>query len=405
MNNVLNLYDHGEVLIGADLNAKHPSWGGTSRNTSGDILNSLLHDCPNFIAVSSDIPTRPNETSGSFLDLFLRTPGLPLVGGGSTSRAFDFESDHRGIQLQIDLGNIARQEREEFLNFDRINISRFRRRIREGLDICQLPADRNDSVEEVDRCVDDLSDVFRRAIDTSVPKQKVRDRTLGDLPPRILMFIRERRRLCRTLRRSRDPDRYPALRADIRNLGHIIQDSIRIFEQDRLKSYLARVRVDGKTFGKVKRAAGLGGKNPIEQLVDDSGSILTDDCQKAEAIADYVQGALRADGGPVDSFAGGPVNRVPGEFDSFRSSVNGAAEGINDRSPLVTFTRAFSADGASVDNDSRWNEGGFLRVNNVGRALARRPARKSTGLDQIPDIALKNAAASGQTTATNVHML
>lgn len=74
--------------------------------------------------------------------------------------------------------------------------------------------------------------------------------------------------------RSGDPSRCPALRVDIRNMDRIIEDSVRIFEQERLKTYLGRIRVDGKTFGKVKRAAGLDIKKPASQFVDSIGRLL-----------------------------------------------------------------------------------------------------------------------------------
>lgn len=45
-----------------------------------------------------------------------------------------------------------------------------------------------------------------------------------------MTFIRERLILSRTLRSCMDPNNFAVIRADIRNLDHIIEDSIYIFE-------------------------------------------------------------------------------------------------------------------------------------------------------------------------------
>lgn len=67
-----------------------------------------------------------------------------------------------------------------------------------------MPSDSNATIMEMDGCVDDLGTVFRNAIERSVPRKQVRDNALGNLPSRIVGFIRERKRMVRGLRGSGD---------------------------------------------------------------------------------------------------------------------------------------------------------------------------------------------------------
>lgn len=376
---LINLQSEGEVFIGGDLNAKHPSWGGAETDTRGRALANFLLDCPNFEIFSSDIPTRPNCRSGSFIDVFLRTPGLPLENDNRFAKAYDYESDHRSIEVVLILDELASREVRTFLNFDRMNINRFKGRIRDGLSNIPLPIDRNVSIQEIDTAVENLESVFRVAIDDSVPKLKARSLALGNLPPRILRFIRERKRICRILRRSNDPSRFASLRSDINNLDRIIEDSIRIFERERYQSFLEGIRVDNRTFSQVKAAAGLKSRDPINELKDVNGEPIYDDTVKAETLAEHMQEVLRPLDGPSDHL--------------FVNSINRAIEGMNDRSPLENFSTTFPADGSSSDGSTRWEEAGFIRPSVIGSAIACRPSKKSSGLDKIPDIALKRAGS------------
>lgn len=49
-----------EVIVGADLNAKHPSWGGDDIDSRGRTLAEYLTENPDFMVRPADRPTRPN---------------------------------------------------------------------------------------------------------------------------------------------------------------------------------------------------------------------------------------------------------------------------------------------------------------------------------------------------------
>ncbi|XP_061400109.1 uncharacterized protein LOC133335827, partial [Musca vetustissima] len=144
-----------------------------------------------------------------------------------------------------------------------------------------------------------------------------------------------------------------------------------------IESFLEKIQVDNNTFGQVKAAAGLASRDPVADLVGGNGDPIVSDDLKAEALADHLQGGFSSAAVPV--------------VDSFSSSVLRAVEGIDDRTPLETFSGSFAADGSSIDDSARWDAAGFVRPEHIGSAIARRRAKKSSGLDRIPDTALKLA--------------
>lgn len=376
LESIMELHESGEVVVGADLNAKHPSWGGTEVDPRGRRLARFLLDYPDFATCRCDRPTRPNASGGTYIDFFLLTPGVPLTGDGGLSRAFDFESDHRAIQVTLGIGRLEIRNPRTFLDFSRMHVRRYRARLGEGLSPISLPVDRNVTTQEIDDCVEGLGMVFRSAIEASVPRVPV-ERTRMFLPGWILRLIYERRALCRALRGSADPERRGLLRTDIRHLSRVIRESIDSFERDRMSRRLGRIRIDGRSYSQVKRAAGLSNREPIGDLTSSDGSVLTDDLSKAEALADHVQ---------VDLVTGFPPS--DGEFER---QVHEVADDLVDASPLVEFSGSFPANGTAVADRSLWEDGLFVKPSCIGSALSSWSSKRSSGVDRVPDIALKRA--------------
>lgn len=78
----LVLSSSSEILIGADWNAKHSSWGGSTSNNTGRVLADFLLECSSFEVCPTREPIRPYAMSGSYIDFFLRTPGVFVCTDG-----------------------------------------------------------------------------------------------------------------------------------------------------------------------------------------------------------------------------------------------------------------------------------------------------------------------------------
>lgn len=366
----------GDVVVGADFNAKHPDWGGTVVNPSGRCLRDFILSCPDMDIFPTEGPTRISRNSSSYIDVFLVSSGIRVNSGALHGlKTLDYESDHRAVEVVLGMEGLERAERSILYDFSRMDRRCFNRVLTRDLSHCGLPLDRNASVREIDDCIAGMSSAFHGAMGSSIPRVRSGNRGLLKLPSNILHFIAEKKRLRRTLRRTGDPGREAFLRADIRNLDKIIQGAIAVFEESYWTDYLRAVRLGDRTFRQVKRAAGLSRRAPVAELVDVRGSFVVDDPGKADLLADRF----------LEVHSGNEGLRMS----SFEGAVRGEVSALEDRTPLVDFGEGVMADGAVINVDINLRTLGFVKPSEIGEALRRRANKRSSGRDGVPDIVLR----------------
>lgn len=372
---VLNLARDEGVLIGADFNAKHPYWGGTVTNPSGDALRTFLLSCPHIDVCRTDGATRITQTSSSFIDYFLASASLDITTSGAGLRTLDFESDHRAVEISIGVGGHLGRDRPTFYDFDKMDRRLFNRRLELQLRDCVLPIDRNVTIGEIDGCIGTMSEAFKDAMELSMPKIPVGNRGLLKLSPVILGFIKEKKRLRRIVQRSEDPGRVNIIKADIRNLDRIIQGAIAIYEQDYWTKYLEGIQVNNMTYRQLNRATGFRRRRLIPNLEGTDGAFIADDKGKADLLADGFH-AAQGRGRELQA-------------DVYVDSVERGNSVLIDRNPLVMFGEGITANGdfsgVTIDLGRR----GFVNPSDIGIALKRRANKRTSGMDGIPDIVLK----------------
>lgn len=369
---ILELAAQGDVLLGGDFNAKHPYWGGTDTNASGRVLRDVLLSCPDLDVCPTLGPTRVTCTASTFIDIFIASLGLPSGGiHCDRARVLDYESDHNAIELTIGGGDPAIRDPVTVYDFGKMNCKTFNRVLCRNIAEHNLPLDRNVTIREIDNCIENVGDSFRKAMEEAIPRRIVRKRGLPPLPPFILNFIREKKKLRRKLRRTRDCGRYSILKADIFNLDKIIQGAISEFESEYWAGYLRGIRVDDTTFARVKGAAGLLTRKAIPDLVGDDGGVASDDAERAEVLANSFRQVHDGNSELLN--------------DGFRARIAEEVAPLEDPSPQLTFGSVVRADGLNSGERVPW----LIRPNDIGVALRRRPNKKSCGIDGVPDIVLR----------------
>lgn len=363
----------GDVILGADFNARHSAWGGGVTDTKGRVIFDFLLTCPDLEIRPTNGPTRIDGDTRSYIDLIMVSSRIVHHDpSGNGLRTFVYESDHKAVEIVLVGNDLAQRERPSFYDYDRMDKGCFNRHLRDSLDGHQLPVNRNITCEEIDSFVNSLGTAFRSAIEYSTPKIYPGNRGLRRLPAEIMRFIDEKKRLRRIKDRTGDFARRNVLKADIRNLDRIIQGAIFIFEQGLWESFLQGIRVNSKTLRKVKAAAGICARRPIPDLVDCNDLLISDDLGKANLLADSIQG-----NGPDDE-------RREGD-----DVIIEAANSVNNKTPTIVFDDGCTADGSICGDMGRWRQLGFLVPEDIEVNLKRRPNRKSNGPDGIPDVVLK----------------
>lgn len=95
---VRNLAISNSIVIGADLNSRHPYWGDEYMNVSGRNLREYLLMNPELDVHCTDGPTRLNPVTSSYIDFFLTTADI-VNDNGNRLKTLDFESDHRAVEI------------------------------------------------------------------------------------------------------------------------------------------------------------------------------------------------------------------------------------------------------------------------------------------------------------------
>lgn len=373
-NAVQHLAVGSSVIIGADLNARHPYWGDPFANESGRNLKDFLLASPDLDIRPTEGPTRSNAVLSSYIDFFLTTVDISMAGGDRL-RTLDYESDHRAVEMVFSTGECVLRGQDRRYDYDRIDVRKFRRVLAGKLADCGLPVDRNVSRAEIDETIGLMCGAFTDAIDGSVPKVSTGRRGLLRLPPYILGFIEQKKRLRRTMYRCGDPGRRNILKAEVRNLDRIIQGAIAVFERDYWSDFLGSVRLNNRTFRNVKMAAGLNARPVIRSLVGANGTIVSDESGKADLLA----------GNFSRVHLGGQEDRV----DPFSVMVKEVVSSLDGTTPLATFGEYMRADGGAVGTEGDFRRFGFIDSASIGDALRRRSNKRSSGVDGVPEFVLR----------------
>lgn len=373
---IQNLAVNNNVVIGCDLNARHPYWGDPYTNVSGRNLRDFLLANPDLEVRQTDGPTRKNVVLSSFIDFFITTVDLG-PSSGILLRTIDYESDHKAVEISLNAGNCMSREVPSRFDFDGLNIRRFRSKLSENLADCGLPLDRNVTESEIDECVTNLNCAFVDAMEYSIPKILVKGRGMLKLPLHIINFITHKKRLRRALHRCSEPGRASIMKAEIKNLDKIVQGAISVFEREHLSDYLSNVRLNNTTFRKVKSAVGLNVRPAVQSLKGPGGLIVSDDNGKANLLA--------------DSFFRVQQTGQLGAQGSTDDTVRRELETLDRTTPLMVFDNFSTADGRTVHTDRRLSDFGFIDAPSVGSALKRRANKRSSGFDGVPDFVLRKS--------------
>lgn len=219
-----------EAVIGEDLNAKHIEWGGNETNASGRLLREWLENNPSLSIRATNEPTRICETTQSYIDIFMSTPGLWIQDRPKT---LDFESDHRAIMLQLSAVT-ENQQINKIFDYNSLNKRLFINTLTRQLQNLTLPIDMNINREQIDTAIETLTDAINIAMETAMTQFVPSGDTLSKLPHDILHLIAQKKTTRRRLQRIVEPQEAMTLKAVMKTMSQLIGQKIKLFEQQKL---------------------------------------------------------------------------------------------------------------------------------------------------------------------------
>lgn len=143
-------------------------------------------------------------------------------------RIHDYESDHRAVEITLNMGEFRLGEPSLMFDFNRTDTKRLNTILSQALLGCALPTDRNITTMEINQSTMTMTEIFNTTIDEVIPKISTANRGLLKLSPNILLYIAEKK----CLRRILFGMGTSILKAAIRNLDRVIQGAIALYERN-----------------------------------------------------------------------------------------------------------------------------------------------------------------------------
>lgn len=164
-------------IIAGDFNAKHTSWKNDNYNTKGTFIKNWLdkNDMTYKTKLySSELPSFPR--GNSYLDLCFADARLNFINErpNSTLKTIDYDSDHNGLLIEIGLNTstpfeLFTQSNDPKLNYKKTNWQKFRKKLDESCDL-DIQDDINLSNEQIDFFLNEIEKHIQNTINDVVPK-------------------------------------------------------------------------------------------------------------------------------------------------------------------------------------------------------------------------------------------
>lgn len=247
----------GHIIIGCDLNCKHPSWhvplhNPAHQNRDGEILYNWLLGQPGFVLHPTKEPSRPNShniNNPSSIDYFIHSVELPIDINEFCEVTNDFPSDHFGVKFTIRLGEYRLLSASPKIvhNFNRINSLAWNTVLLRNL--IPITNTSNQSPSEIDHHVNNLNVALNSAIDSpsAIPKITIcpsKPNSRAQLSRHCLELIKQKRYLRRYLFRhqfSLSDTEKEELRSVISDMTTQINTHIQVSELKHIEDNLKRI--------------------------------------------------------------------------------------------------------------------------------------------------------------------
>lgn len=279
------LTNHPNSILVGDLNARHPSFGDTTTNVNGTLLNDLFQEGIIFSA-NPGIPTRYSQnivhpSPPSIIDY--------IIGTSSTfPKIKDFEvhdpitSDHRPISATIVTSPFTPcPSFSPKPDFAKANWSEYKKEIDEK--VAQLPRIANNRTS-IDSAISSLTSIMQTAGKNHIPTTTYKPRK--PLPPSIIRLIKARKKLLRSFQDK--PTREKKTR--INALRNEIHAAIQTYREDHLVNLWNSISVKSPSsyWSTVRRFMKPGQATSTTPLVA-NGSTFTSPSEQTKCFYDLYQ--------------------------------------------------------------------------------------------------------------------
>lgn len=275
--NIAKSYD--ACIVGGDFNAIHTDWNNTNCCHKGEPLAKLIRE--DFGQLSIVAPnTQTRYESNVIIDFFI------IIGSICDT---DFEqcsceiktvqsfSDHFGVLLTLMLKNRNKimfepPEIKKFINYEKTDWKNIDYLAKLKFEELNLPNDRNLTVIEIDKAVDEIKEIVKHLIENVLVVSKSSFNILDDLPNSLKSLILERKRMKNKLNIEfqrawdRNTNKYKELRSCIRAIDKMIKCHVSLHKENCLERTLEKIELNSSCFAKINRLTGRKSKQSLNKI-------------------------------------------------------------------------------------------------------------------------------------------
>lgn len=207
----LNIQSNDLYIIAGDLNARHTDWGDHGVNSRGGFLKNWIQDKATELNVKLYVPDSPTfPQAGTYLDICLADARLNIDTSSHASnkvKTLDYDSDHRGISITVSLENLeimlnTLSKTNYTKNFRMTNWAKFRLYLIDN-DNIEIPANRNLSNSEIDDFTLKMESSIQEAINSIVPVYKPTNSMIKYINPKIERLFNKKSKLLTALNKTK----------------------------------------------------------------------------------------------------------------------------------------------------------------------------------------------------------
>lgn len=387
LNKIINIDKDAKYVICGDFNSHSPLWGSSSFCSNGKVLSNWLNDNKVNLKIQvrhSKEPTCSVSLSGSYIDFAILSEDFNVTNADADSKlpSCNIFSDHSLIFLNLDCDPLALSEPVKIKIYKKTNWKKFNGFIDKKISELNIPLDSNMSPQAIDDICARIEGIFIEAVQVFVPEVEITNADV-ELSAKSLSLLREKKRLMRRKHRNRNNHNFPQIQSQLVMLNKLLVQSISDDYRQWWTARIKNIKPDNNLFKNIKRISSYGKSNRTANVLynEDKSENFRDDKSKCEALA--------------KQFAKSHQLSHTSES-NIESEVDRVNQLYENSEPIIHFTPEFPADFKQRNdiladvNISRK----FSSVADIQSIIKSRKSKKSSGIDSMPNYALKKLSVS-----------
>lgn len=382
LNELINIDRNAQFVIGGDFNAHSPLWGSSTTCSNGRLVTDWFKINKrkfNMTIKQSKEPTCSVSSAGSYVDFAIVSDNFHVTNCDELNKlpSKNIFSNHAVIFMNLNCDKVKLREPTKIKIFKKTDWKRFNAFIDESIIDVKIPINCNMTQRSIDEVCLKIENIFAKAIKTFVPEVAISSTTV-ELSRKSLNLLNEKKRLMRKKYRNRDNENINSIKSQLKLLNQLLVESISNDYSAWWTSRIKNIKPDNNLFKNIKLISNYKRLNaaPNKLYNSDKSESFSTNNEKCEAWASHFAKShelTHSNESTVDD----EVARVYGYY-------------ANDE-PLVIFSDDLPADfkqrkGTTVDENVSKK---FASVEDIKSIIKSRNNKKSSGIDNMPNFALK----------------